>query len=160
VHSTICSVASILLSRIDMKVDVALEESGTEEARELQGRAAVANARLCYQIVEEVFGEEFADLRAAGAHPQRPLWASPGTKNENYRKTLYVDSLIAPGVVNTMPPATLEAVAAELTDFSNAIVGGYREAADTLATIERLGVDLEGIMRVLEKEGVDSFSAS
>src|SRR5690625_341823 len=158
--STIRSVASIFLSRIDTKVDAALEEIGTDEALGMRGRAAVANARMCYQIADEVFGEEFADLKAAGAHPQRPLWASTGTKNENYRKTLYVDSLIAPGVVNTMPPATLEAASAELTDFSNAIEGTFREAADTLAAIERLGVDLDGIMRVLETEGVESFSAS
>lgn len=154
------SVASIFLSRIDTKVDAALEQLDTDEARALRGTAAVANARLCYQIAEEVFGDEFADLRAAGANPQRPLWASTGTKNEDYRKTLYVDTLIAPGVVNTMPPATLEASAAELTDFSNAIAGTYQEAADTLASIEELGVDLDEIMRVLEKEGVDSFSAS
>lgn len=158
--SQIRSVASIFLSRIDTKVDAALEEIGTDEARALRGRAAVANARMCYQIADEVFGEEFADLKAAGAHPQRPLWASTGTKNENYRKTLYVDSLIAPGVVNTMPPATLEAASAEITDFSNTIEGTFREAADTLAAIERLGVDLDGIMRMLEKEGVESFSAS
>lgn len=157
--STIRSVASVFLSRIDTKVDAALEEVGTPEALDLRGRAAIANARLCYRISEEIFGEGFADLRAAGAHPQRPLWASTGTKSERYRKTMYVDTLIAPGVVNTMPPATLEA-AAGLEDFADAIAGTYEQAASDLEAIAGHGVDLDQIMATLEREGVDSFNAS
>lgn len=158
--SQIRSVASIFLSRIDTKVDAALENIGTEDARALQGTAAIANARVCYRIAEEVFGAGFDDLRSAGAHAQRPLWASTGVKNENYRNTLYVDTLIAPDVVNTMPPATLEAVAAELTDVSNTIEGTYEDAAKKLADIEGLGVNIDEIMNTLESEGVDSFDAS
>ncbi len=158
--SKIRSVASIFLSRIDTKVDAALDEIGTPEALDLRGKAAVANARACFQIAEEVFGEEFADLREAGAHAQRPLWASTGTKNERYRKTLYVDTLIAPGVVNTMPPATLEAVAAELSEGSNTIEGTYQSATADLDAIQALGVDLDAIMATLEREGIDSFNSS
>lgn len=157
--SRIRSVASIFLSRIDTKVDAELDRIGSADALALRGRAAVANARLCYRIAEEVFGDAFADLRAAGAHPQRPLWASTGTKDPDYRETLYVDTLIAPGVVNTMPPATLEAATA-LTTFDNSIEGTYEEAERDLAALASLGVDLDSIMNTLEEEGVDSFNAS
>lgn len=157
--SRIRSVASVFLSRIDTKVDAELEEIGTPAALDLRGRAAVANARLCYEIAEEVFAEPFADLRAAGAHPQRPLWASTGTKSERYRKTLYVDTLIAPGVVNTMPPATLEA-AAGLGSVTDTVAGTYDEARADLAAIADLGVDLPAIMETLETEGIGAFNDS
>lgn len=157
--SQIRSVASVFLSRIDTKVDAALEEIGTPEALDLRGRAAVANARLCYEIAEDIFGEAFADLRAAGAHAQRPLWASTGTKSDRYRKTLYVDTVIAPGVVNTMPPATMEAAAA-LETVTNTVAGTYDEARADLAALAELGVDLPAIMDELETEGIDAFNDS
>lgn len=158
--SQIRSVASIFLSRIDTKVDAALQEIGTEDALALRGKAAVANARLCYRIAQDVFGEGFADLRQAGGHPQRPLWASTGTKNPAYPETLYVDTLVAPGVVNTMPLATLNAVADSSGVEGNSIAGTYAQAEADLARIGELGVDLDGIMVALEQEGVDSFVSS
>src|SRR5699024_6519574 len=109
--TTIRSVASIFLSRIDAKVDDSLAEIGTDEAMGLRGRAAIAGARLCYEVFEEVFETpRFAALAADGAHRQRPLWASTGTKNPDYPDTMYVDELVVADVVNTMPRKTLEAV--------------------------------------------------
>lgn len=157
--STLRSTASLFLSRIDTKVDAALEQIGTDEALALRGKAAVANARLCYQIAQDVFGDGFGDLAELGAHPQRPLWASTGTKNDAYRKTLYVDTLIAPGVVNTMPPATLEA-AAGLKEVSESVTSTYAESQQVIDEITALGVDLDAIMQTLEDEGVESFNKS
>src|SRR5690606_12225719 len=108
----IASVASFFVSRVDTAVDARLETIGTPEALELRGKAAVANARLAYQAYEENFsGERWERLLEAGAWPQRPLWASTGVKNPAYPDTLYVTELVAPGTVNTMPEATLKAVA-------------------------------------------------
>ena len=104
--------ASFFVSRVDTEIDKRLDEIGTEEALALRGKAAVANARLAYQAYEEVFSSErLAALEAAGANAQRPLWASTGTKNPDYPDTLYVTELVAPETVNTMPEATLDAVA-------------------------------------------------
>lgn len=158
--ASIRSTASIFLSRIDTKVDAALEENGSDGALELRGQAAIANARLCYRIAEEVFGSAFADLAALGAHPQRPLWASTGTKSDRYRQTLYVDTLVAPGVVSTIPPATLEHVASDLTEVPNTIAGTYAQSEAVLAKITEYGVDLAAIMETLEAEGVESFNTS
>lgn len=158
--SQIRSVASLFLSRIDSKVDAALEEIGTDEALQLRGQVAVANARLCNQIAEEVFGESFTELQELGGTPQRPLWASTGTKSPDYRPTLYVDTLIAPNVVNTMPPATLEATAEGLSDTKNSVAGTYEASANTITAVERLGVNLTEIMETLEREGVESFNSS
>lgn len=157
--SAIHSVASIFLSRIDTKVDAALEEVGTEQALLLRGKAAIANARLCYQIAQETFGANFVELRSHGANAQRPLWASTSTKSERYRDTLYVDSLVAPGVVNTMPPATIEA-ATSMQNVSNSIEGSFNEARSVLEEIASLDIDLDQIMLDLEREGIDAFTSS
>ncbi len=110
--STIDSVASFFVSRVDSEVDARLEKIGTDEALELRGKAAVANARLAYAAYEEVMASErWTRLAEAGANPQRPLWASTGVKNPDYPDTLYVTDLVVADTVNTMPEKTLEAVA-------------------------------------------------
>jgi transaldolase len=111
--STLHSVASFFVSRVDTEVDSRLEKVGTDEAMGLRGKAAVANARLAYERFEKVFASErFAALADAGARPQRPLWASTGVKNPDYPDTLYVADLVTAGTVNTMPEKTMEAFAA------------------------------------------------
>lgn len=160
--STIRSVASIFLSRIDAKVDAALDEIGTEDAKALRGRAAIAGARLAYEVYEETFrSPRFAELVAAGAHPQRPLWASTGTKDPDYPDTMYVDELVTTDVVNTMPRATLEAVADHSPATGEDMVRGtYAEARAVLEQVQRLGVDYDGILAELESDGVAKFAQS
>src|SRR5262249_17440157 len=110
--SSIASVASFFVSRVDTEIDNRLDALGTPQALSLRGKAAVANARLAYEKDEEIFSSaRWKALDAAGARPQRPLWASTGTKNPAYPDTLYVVDLVAPGTVNTVPEATLQAVA-------------------------------------------------
>ena len=160
--SSIRSVASIFLSRIDTKVDAALDEIGTEAAAAVRGKAAVAGARLAYQIYEEVFSAPvFTDLAASGAHPQRPLWASTGTKDPAYPDTMYVDELVTDNVVNTMPTTTLQAVA----DHSSAtgadtVRDRYEESGEVIDDIRRLGVPYDRILEELEVSGVASFITS
>ncbi|MBK5249196.1 MAG: transaldolase [Actinomycetales bacterium] len=160
--STIRSVSSVFLSRIDSKVDAALDEIGTEEAIDLKGKAAIANARLAYQVYEEIFSTpRFAQLADAGAHRQRPLWASTGTKDPAYPDTMYVDELVAADVVNTMPTKTLLAVA----DHSPAtgedtVHGTYEASREVLDAVERLGVPSENILEDLETSGVEAFEKS
>lgn len=158
--SSIRSVASLFLSRIDTQVDAALDEIGTPEAADLRGAAAVANARLAYEIYEEIFSTpRFAAL--AGAHPQRPLWASTGTKDPSYPDTKYVDELVTSDVVSTMPRATLEAVADHGAATGEDVVRGtYDAARETLDAIARLGVPFESILTDLESAGVASFEKS
>ena len=106
--STLASVASFFVSRVDTEVDKRLDKIGTDEAQALRGKAAIANARLAYELYEKVFASDrWQALAAAGAKPQRPLWASTGVKDPAYRDTMYVVELVAPGTVNTMPEATL-----------------------------------------------------
>lgn len=158
--STIRSVASLFLSRIDAKVDTALDEIGGSEAAALRGKAAVANARLAYEIHEEIFATpRFASLE--GAHAQRPLWASTGTKDPSFADTKYVDELVTSGVVSTMPRTTLEAVADHSPATGEDVVrGSYDEARETLDAITRLGVPFEQILADLESAGVSSFEKS
>ncbi|GAB2593788.1 transaldolase [Pseudactinotalea suaedae] len=158
--STIRSVASLFLSRIDAKVDPALDEIGGAQAAALRGKAAVANARLAYEIHEEIFSTpRFASLE--GANPQRPLWASTGTKDPGFADTKYVDELVTSGVVSTMPRATLEAVADHSPATGEDVVrGSYDEARETLDAITRLGVPFEQILADLETSGVSSFEKS
>lgn len=160
--TTIRSVASVFLSRIDAKVDASLEEIGTEEALALRGKTAIAGARLCYQVFEEVFATpRFAALAADGAHRQRPLWASTGTKNPTYPDTMYVDELVAPDVVNTMPHKTLDAVYAHSqATGEDTVHGTYEASRAVLDDVVRLGVPYEKILADLESDGVDSFEAS
>jgi transaldolase len=149
----IASVASFFVSRVDAKVD-ALLPAGSD----LRGRVAIANARAAYGRYRDRFADErWLTLRAAGAHPQRPLWASTGTKDPAYSDVLYVEQLIAPNVINTMPEATLRAFA----DHGDASRGfGASIGAQTLGRAEDAGIDLAAITADLEREGVRSFCNS
>ncbi|NUR70207.1 MAG: transaldolase [Hamadaea sp.] len=155
------SVASFFVSRVDTEVDKRLEKIGTPEALALRGKAAVANARLAYQAYEEVVGgERWAALKAAGARPQRPLWASTGTKNPDYSDVLYVDDLIAPGTVNTMPEKTMRAADDHATVSADTITAHYADAQQVLDGLRAVGVDMDDVVEVLEAEGVEKFEAS
>lgn len=155
------SVASFFVSRNDTETDKRLDKIGTDEARELRGKAAIANARLAYQEYEKVFGSQrWADLAAAGARPQRPLWASTGVKDPEYEDTRYVMDLVAPGVVNTMPEATLDAVYDHGVFRGETIRPYYAEAKQVLDDLAELGIDYDDVVQVLEDEGVDKFEVS
>ena len=163
--STIHSVASFFVSRLDTEVDNRLDEIGTDEARSLKGKAAVANARLAYQAYEEVFSTpRWQTLAADGARPQRPLWASTGVKNPDYPDTLYVTELAAPGTVNTMPEKTLDAVIDHGGLDASASFAGqsarYAEASKVLDDLELLGISYTEVTDLLEREGVEKFAAS
>jgi transaldolase len=159
--SGIASVASFFVSRVDTAVDARLDALGTAEAAALRGSIAIANARLAYRHHEESLRTPpWRELLAAGARPQRPLWASTGVKDPAYPDTLYVDHLVAPGVVSTMPRATLEAVADHGTAGEDTVTGAYDDAADRLRRLAGLGVDLDEVTARLEVEGVDKFVAS
>ena len=159
--STIGSVASFFVSRVDTEVDARLDKLATAEAAELRGRAAVANARVAYQHYERVFASpRWASLRSAGARPQRPLWASTSTKDPAYPDTRYVVDLVAPGVVNTMPEATLRAVADHGEVPVDSIRTEYGDARDVLDALRRLGIDYDDVVQTLEDEGLATFDAS
>ncbi len=156
--STIRSVASFFVSRVDSEVDKRLDAIGSEEAASVRGQAGIANARLAYQAYEEVFSTpRWASLEAAGAHRQRPLWASTGVKDPAYPDTMYVTELVAPGTVNTMPEKTLEATADHGEITGDTITGGYAAAAHVLDTLERLGISYSEVVDLLEREGVEKF---
>ncbi|MEP9383167.1 transaldolase [Nocardioides sp. KR10-350] len=159
--STIRSVASFFVSRVDTEIDKRLEKIGTPEATALAGKAAVANARLAYAAFEEVFGgERWAALEAAGANRQRPLWASTGVKNPAYPDTLYVTDLVVADTVNTMPEKTLEAFADHGEVTGDMVSGRAAEAQQVFDDLATAGVDLPDVFTVLELEGVDKFKAS
>ncbi|MUL43819.1 transaldolase [Streptomonospora sp. PA3] len=159
--SRIQSVASFFVSRVDAEVDKRLEKIGNDEAAELRGRAAIANARLAYEAYEEAFStERWKALAAAGATPQRPLWASTGVKDPSYDDTRYVTQLVAPGTVNTMPEATLEAVADHAEITGDTVRGDYDKARADMAAIKALGIDYDDVTATLEDEGVDKFAKS
>ncbi len=159
--SEIHSVASFFVSRVDTEIDKRLDGIGTDEAKALKGKAALANARLAYQAYEEVFSSDrWAALDRAGANKQRPLWASTGVKDPAYKDTLYVEDLVAPGTVNTMPEATLEATADHGNITGNTIAGTYEQARAELDAVEKLGISYDDVVRLLEDEGVDKFEAS
>jgi transaldolase len=159
--SSLGSVASFFVSRLDAEVDARLDKIGTTEAAELRGRAALANARLAYQHYERVFSSRrWNALRDAGARPQRPLWASTSTKDPAYPDTRYVVDLVAPGVVNTMPEATLRAVADHGQVPTDSVRGHYAEAQQVLNRLQALGIDYDDVVQKLEDEGVAAFDAS
>ncbi len=159
--STITSVASFFVSRVDTEIDKRLDELGTDEAKELRGKAGIANARLAYQAYEEVLaGERWKSLAAAGAHVQRPLWASTGVKDPAYPDTMYVTELVAPDTVNTMPSKTLDAVADHGEITGETIRGRYDEAKQVLDRLEQLGIGYNDVTDLLEREGVDKFEKS
>lgn len=152
------SVASFFVSRVDTEIDKRLEAAGADS--ELQGKAAVANAILAYQAYEEVIASDrWKALAAKGAHVQRPLWASTGTKNKTYPDTLYVSRLVAPDTVNTMPEATLQAFA-DHGEIGTPIQDQYEWAAAVMEEIRATGVDMDDTFVTLETEGVDKFKAS
>ncbi|RCV49922.1 transaldolase [Marinitenerispora sediminis] len=155
------SVASFFVSRVDAEIDKRLDAIGTDRARELRGRAAIANARLAYAAYEEVFGSQrWKALEADGARPQRPLWASTGVKDPAYSDTRYVTELVAPNTVNTMPEATLEATADHGEVTGDTVRGTYARARADLDALAEVGVDYDDVVRLLEDEGVQKFEKS
>jgi transaldolase len=159
--ATIASVASFFVSRVDTEVDRRLDKIGTAEAAALRGKAAIANARLAYELYEERFATpRWEALRQAGARPQRPLWASTSTKDPDYPDTMYVEELVAPGTVNTMPESTLHAMADHGTVRGNTGSSGYDQARQLFADLEALGISYQDVVTVLEDEGVAKFAAS
>jgi transaldolase len=160
--SKIHSVASFFVSRVDSEVDKRLEKIGSDEAKALRGKAAVANARLAYAAYQEVFvgGARFEELKTQGARVQRPLWASTGVKNEEYSDTLYVTDLVAPNTVNTMPEKTLDAVADHGEIKGDQVSGKAAEAQEVFDKLQEVGVDLDDVFIVLENEGVEKFEDS
>jgi transaldolase len=142
-------------------VDNRLEAIGTEPALALRGRAAVANAQLAYAAYQQEFAtQRWARLEEAGARPQRPLWASTGVKNPAYPDTKYVTDLIAPGVVNTMPENTLLALADHGEVPGDQVSGTSEQAQRTFDELAAVGIDLDDVFSVLEREGVEKFDAS
>jgi transaldolase len=159
--SSIASVASFFVSRVDTEVDARLDKIGTAAAAALGGRAAIANARLAYQHYERMLASpRWAALHAAGARPQRPLWASTSVKDPAYPDTRYVTDLVAPGVVNTMPEATLRAVADHGRIPQDSVRGHYGDARQVLSDLETLGVDYGEVTEGLETNGLAIFDAS
>ncbi len=159
--STIHSVASFFVSRVDSEIDKRLDAVGTDEAKALKSKAGVANAQLAYKLYEEQFGGERASaLIAAGANPQRPLWASTGVKDPSLPDTLYVTELAVAGVVNTMPEKTLEATFDHGVIEGDRVTGSYAAAQEVIDAIEAQGVSIAEVTALLEKEGVEKFIVS
>lgn len=158
--STVNSVASVFVSRIDSAVDDRLDGIGTEAASALKGRAAVANAKVIHARSRELFGEAFVAEWGRGVGPQRPLWASTSTKNPEYPDLLYVEPLVGADTVNTLPPATLEAFIDHGTVVADAVEDGLAAARSDLAALSTFGIDLDAICEDLQDAGVDSFAAS
>ncbi|MGH3714310.1 MAG: transaldolase [Micromonosporaceae bacterium] len=158
--SVIGSVGSFFVSRVDSEIDKRLDKLGGP-ATQLKGKAAIANARLAYQRYEKVFSSDrWQALADAGARPQRPLWASTSTKNPEYRDVMYVEELIAPGIVNTMPAPTIEAYADHGETQPDTVTGGYADAQQVMDDLTAAGVDLDDVVEVLEREGVEKFATS
>ena len=157
--STIHSVASFFVSRVDTEIDARLEAAGGD-AVQLKGKAGLANARLAYEVFEEMFSSErWARLQAHGANVQRPLWASTGVKDPSLPDTLYVTGLVAPNTVNTMPEATLNAVADHGEITGNTIVPNYSESNKVLDAISAY-VSYPEVVEKLEVEGLSKFDVS
>jgi transaldolase len=159
--STIHSVASFFVSRVDTEIDKRLMAIGTDDALALKGKAGIANARLAYQVYEQAFSSERAkDLLAAGANKQRPLWASTGVKDPALPDTLYVTNLVAPEVVNTMPEKTMLATLDHGEIPDNSIAGTYDDANAVLDALAAQGVSYADVTQLLEEEGVSKFLVS
>jgi transaldolase len=155
------SVASFFVSRVDTEVDERLDRVGSGHAASLRGQAAVANARLAYQAFGELSSsQQWQRLAQLGARPQRPLWASTGVKNPAYPDTMYVTDLAAPGTVNTMPGATLEAFANHGQPAGDTISGSYDDATRLLGDLKAAGIDFDDVTDQLEREGLAKFEAS
>ena len=159
--SQIHSVASFFVSRVDTEVDKRLDAIGTDQAKALKGKAAIANARLAYALYEEKFGgDRFAALAEKGANKQRPLWASTGVKDPAYPDTMYVTDLVVPNTVNTMPEKTLQAFADHGEVHGDRVSGTKAEAQQLFNDLATLGIDFDDVVEVLEREGVQKFDAS
>jgi transaldolase len=158
--SRVASVASFFVSRVDTKVDKALDAIGTDAARALRGRAAIANAKLAYAAYQEIFeGPEFAELRDAGARVQRCLWASTSTKNPDYRDVLYVEELIGPQTVDTMPLETIDAFI-DHGRLERTLDADVDDARNLLRQIEEQGISMRTVTDELIEEGVAAFGKS
>jgi transaldolase len=154
-------VASFFVSRVDTEINKRLEAIGTKQALDLKSKAALANARLAYELFEAEFAApDWKDLQNAGANKQRPLMASTGVKDTSLPDTLYVTELIAPELVNTMPEATMEAVFDHGVISPDTITGEYANSRAVLAELSERGVSYEEVVALLESEGVDKFVAS
>jgi transaldolase len=154
--SGIHSVASFFVSRVDTEIDQRLDAAGADAS--LRGRAGVANARLAFRAFEEFFtGDRWAALEAAGARKQRPLWASTGVKNPEYKDTMYVDDLVVEDTVNTMPEKTMQAVADHSEITGDQVRPFYDDAEATMQALADAGIDYDDVIEVLIKEGVDKF---
>lgn len=159
--SKIHSVASFFVSRVDLEIDKRLTAVGTPEALALKSKAALANARLAYELFETAFAtQQWAELASAGANKQRPLMASTGVKDPALSDTLYVTELVAPELVNTMPEKTMEAVYDHGIVPQNSITQHYADAKQILAAVEAAGVSYDDVTELLETEGVDKFVVS
>ncbi len=159
--STIYSVASFFVSRVDTEIDKRLDKIGSDEAKALKGKAAIANARLAYERYEKVIASDrWKALAEAGANVQRPLWASTGVKDPAYDDTMYVVDLVAPDTVNTMPEATLDAVADHGQVSGDTIAGTYDAARTVIDDLAGLGIEYDDVIEVLESEGVQKFEDS
>ena len=158
--SVVTSVASFFVSRVDSEADKRLDAIGTDEALALRGKLAVANAKLAYRLYGELFsGPRWEALAAKGATPQRCLWASTSTKNPDYPATLYVDELIGPETVNTMPLETVEAFQQDGT-VARTLDRDLEAAEAVLDDLARVGVDYDDVTETLEREGVQKFADS
>jgi transaldolase len=159
--SAIRSVASFFVSRVDSEIDKRLDAIGSDDAKALKGKAAIANARLAYKEFEDVTASpRWKALADAGAHPQRPLWASTSVKNPEYRDVMYVEDLVAPGTVNTMPEGTIHDYADHGETEADTVRPYYDDAAEVMQRLEQVGVDYADVVQVLEDEGVDKFIVS
>jgi len=159
--STIRSVASFFVSRVDTEVDKRLDKIGTDEAQALRGKAGIANARLAYERYEKVLASDrWKALEAAGANRQRPLWASTGVKDPAYDDTMYVVELAVADTVNTMPEATLDAVADHAKFHGDAVRGTYDDSRAVIDGLNELGIGYNDVIEVLENEGVQKFEDS
>jgi transaldolase len=159
--SRIASVASFFVSRVDTKIDAVLDAIGDRRAEALRGTIAVANAKLAYRHYREIFGRHtFGHLERRGARPQRVLWASTSTKNPDYPDTMYVDDLIGPNTVNTLPPDTIDAFVDHGTIDPSALTSRLDEAYGRVDLLVALGIDFDSVTRDLQAEGVGAFAAS
>ncbi len=159
--ATIHSVASFFVSRVDTEIDARLEAAASEEARALKSKAGLANARLAYREFERsLASERWVNLANAGAHVQRPLWASTGVKDPSLPGYLYVTGLVAPNVVNTVPEKTLLVTGDEGVFEGDTISNSYTESEEVLAAVAQLGIDIDEVTAKLEAEGVEKFIAS
>jgi transaldolase len=159
--SKIRSVASFFVSRVDTEVDDRLDKIGSPEAAALRGKAAVANARLAYELFEQrIATERWQALRAKGAQIQRPLWASTSVKDPSFGDTMYVVDLVVADTVNTMPEGTIRATADHGKLLGDTVHGTYDASRQVFADLEKLGIGYDDVVQVLEDQGVEKFEAS